>query len=334
MLKQNNYTKTFTNFTALWAVVESGFGGVLHAFNLPFTGIVLGGFSVLIVRCLALHTNHVFRDIVAATLIVAAIKALANPITSPFAYIALGFQGILGAIIYSINRTNFLSHIVYAPIAIVESAVQKLLMMTLFFGATFWKGVEAISIAVNKALGIENANHYSLLFVNIGIYLTWGIVLAFWLHALPKQIAAREVQYRALLASLPVNSDEAEQRKSKPLLSRKKLLALVAIGLLLAYLVPSGGQIANAFLFLLRTLLIVALWYLLVVPIFSRFAQKRALQTANSNSQYGVVVGALPRYRQILKLVQHHVNTQYKGYRRIKEFVIGMLTIAMIDDAA
>ena len=41
MITLNNQ-KTFIALTALWAFVEAGLGGFLHALHLPFTGIVLG----------------------------------------------------------------------------------------------------------------------------------------------------------------------------------------------------------------------------------------------------------------------------------------------------
>lgn len=39
--------------TALWAFSESGLGGVVHALKIPFTGIMLGGFAVIIITLIA-----------------------------------------------------------------------------------------------------------------------------------------------------------------------------------------------------------------------------------------------------------------------------------------
>jgi hypothetical protein len=75
-----NNQKTFIALTALWAFVEAGLGGFLHALHLPFTGIVLGGFAVLIISLLAMCYDKPFAKIVQATLIVLAIKAAVNQI--------------------------------------------------------------------------------------------------------------------------------------------------------------------------------------------------------------------------------------------------------------
>ena len=39
--------------TALWAFAESGLGGMLHALQLPFTGLIVGGLSVIIITLIA-----------------------------------------------------------------------------------------------------------------------------------------------------------------------------------------------------------------------------------------------------------------------------------------
>ena len=56
-MKNNNI---FIRLTALWALIEAGLGGLLHAFHLPFTGIILGGFAVLIISLLAQHFEKPF----------------------------------------------------------------------------------------------------------------------------------------------------------------------------------------------------------------------------------------------------------------------------------
>ncbi len=43
--------------TALWALNESGLGGFLHVFNTPFTGLIVGGISILLISLIAYYAT-------------------------------------------------------------------------------------------------------------------------------------------------------------------------------------------------------------------------------------------------------------------------------------
>ena len=65
--------------TALWALNECGLGGFMHAFGSPFTGIIVGGFSVLLITLIAKHTDHIWSTLVKAISIVLLIKLSVSP---------------------------------------------------------------------------------------------------------------------------------------------------------------------------------------------------------------------------------------------------------------
>ena len=56
--------------TALWALNECGLGGVMHAFKLPFTGILVGGVSVLLITLIALFATKIGPALIKALTIV------------------------------------------------------------------------------------------------------------------------------------------------------------------------------------------------------------------------------------------------------------------------
>ena len=39
--------------TALWAFTESGLGGIMHALQIPFTGLLVGGMAVIMISLIA-----------------------------------------------------------------------------------------------------------------------------------------------------------------------------------------------------------------------------------------------------------------------------------------
>jgi len=134
----------FVPLTALWAFVESGLGGLMHALHIPLTGIVLGGFSVLIIGLLASLSERPLQEILSATSIVIIIKAMVNPTTPPMAYMAVTYQAVSGAFLFSLFAQHRIICILYAVMAMLESAAQKLLIISLFFGKTIWEGIDAL----------------------------------------------------------------------------------------------------------------------------------------------------------------------------------------------
>ena len=71
MIKFQNKPYLFhIKLTAIWAVSESGLGGLLHAIKLPFSGLFLGSLAVLIITYLAYISQNKFNTILKATLLV------------------------------------------------------------------------------------------------------------------------------------------------------------------------------------------------------------------------------------------------------------------------
>src|SRR5438045_6606034 len=83
--------------TALWAFSESGLGGIMHALQIPFTGLVVGGMSVIMISFIAQISDHQYREILKSAMIVLIIKAMVSPYTPFPAYIAVSFQALSGA---------------------------------------------------------------------------------------------------------------------------------------------------------------------------------------------------------------------------------------------
>ena len=95
--------------TYFWAFIEAGLGGLLHFLHIPITGFVVGGFAVVLIVLIAKYSNNNSRMIINALGLVLMIKFLLSPYSPYGAYIAVGFQGILAALIFSIGRINSLT---------------------------------------------------------------------------------------------------------------------------------------------------------------------------------------------------------------------------------
>ena len=101
----------------------------------PFgTGLVVGGFAVIIITLIAKFSDTEFKQILKSLSIVLLIKVTISPNTPFPAYIAVSFQAFIGYVLFSILNINFGSILLFSVLAMLESAIQKLLVLTLFFG--------------------------------------------------------------------------------------------------------------------------------------------------------------------------------------------------------
>ncbi|NJO01984.1 MAG: hypothetical protein HC880_10070 [Bacteroidia bacterium] len=128
-----------------------------------------------------------------ATLFVLIIKALVSPHTPLPAYLAVSFQGVMGALIFSQIQNMRLAAYVLAVIALMEAAIQKILIMTLLFGHSLWKAADAFVSWVLQQFGwiaqgeqVEGA--WWLISTYLGIYFISGLVVGYLAGQLPRQI--------------------------------------------------------------------------------------------------------------------------------------------------
>ncbi len=321
----------FIRLTALWAFVEAGLGSILHAFHLPFTGLILGGFSVIIISLFALKEPNVFKKILKATIIVICVKAIANPATSPFAYIAVAFQGIVGACIYRLSAYKIWSHLAFAVISMLESAVQKLLILLLFFGNTLRQSTDALVESISRTLHYNGSTNGSALVAILycTLFAIWGLILGVFMHKLPVELEARKFLYLELNHK---DIDEAIAPKGKLFLLVKvpKIsIILVIIILLLSYILQSSNPIYSAFIFFLRTILILLIWQMLILPLWSKKMQNWANNKMANNSNFNAVQMQINIVSNQSKALYKHLRNKHKGINFWKEYMLGLIVLSL-----
>ena len=118
---------------ALWVLCEAVLGGMMHAVKIPFTGIVVSSAAVICISLIAYYVP-VKGAILKATIIVAIFKLMLSPHTPPTAYVAVFFQGLMGQILFFNLRFFRLSCILLAVLALVESPIQRIIVVTVLYG--------------------------------------------------------------------------------------------------------------------------------------------------------------------------------------------------------
>jgi hypothetical protein len=325
-----NHQDPVFRLTALWAFSECALGGIMHALKLPFTGLFVGGFAVLCIGLLAHMTQRNVKALLQATLMVLLVKAIVSPHSPPTAYLAVGFQGVAGALLLRYVRPETLAAMLFGAIAMLESALQKLLVLLLFFGKPLIEAFDLFTAEALKTLGGSAAISGSSAAAGIymGIYGIWGLLLGYWILRLPKQLEQRRARYAGISWPEDVAEPTAESRKKRRWVF--PLVVLVFITLVFLYTGGKTTGIQKALYAVLRSTAVLAAWFFLLQPLvtwfFQRWAQRK---TDREKGQLEQIIDYLPEFRNRTPALYRHISTQERGWKRWREFVLALFVTAL-----
>lgn len=311
--------------TALWAFTESGLGGIMHALQIPFTGLLVGGMAVIIISLIAEISSHKLKQVLKAAVIVLIVKAMISPYTPPPAYLAVSFQALLGYAIFSLLPVNFFSIVLLSTIAMIESAIQKLLILTLFFGKSFWKAMDELIDFAAKQFGSSASNGSRwLVSVYLIIYFVGGIIIAWIAYKTIKGLFTEK--NRMVSDSVGIMNDEiykGEPARGKTLYRKLWSMMLLLIILSVVLFVFSAdtkqGWLAVAKT-ISWTLSAILIWFMLISPLLTKLIQK-LLQKKQSRYSDEVLrtLAFLPLLRRITGLAWQK-SREYSGPARWQFF--------------
>lgn len=272
--------------TALWALAESGLGGVLFALKLPFTGFLIGAVSVIILSFIARLSGNSARQLLGATVLVLLVKAGASPHSPPAAYLAVAFQGVLAAVLFPVIRSPLPAAVLLGAITMAESAGQKLILLTLVFGTAFWDAVAQFAGSIAKIFGRQSFEGSALAIgsIYLALYAVWGIVVGVVAARLPLQLERERepalAAYRNARTGVYVAGMPPARRQ------KKHGMALLLFGAVLACIVlllHVSGKSGPALLLLFgRSIAVLFLLFFVLRPLLqyflNRWLQRRATQ--------------------------------------------------------
>lgn len=327
--------------TAVWAFVESGLGGILHAFKLPFTGLIIGGTAVILITLIA-HFAKRPREILGATLLVLIVKALVSPHSPVGAYVAVSFQGVLGFAIYSVSIAGSWSTILFALLAMLESAIQKLLMLTLFFGKPLWNAIDqwgnsAIATLFPSRTGQDLSLSWGLIAIYLGIYLVGGLGIGWIARKMPDELAAEQQRLRdeGLLDEALVAEEESALTPARKKGKKYKRIGLwLIVTFVLACSIYWGNQElsagASAAVYVARTLAILAIWYLLVGPLLTRFIRNYLLgKRGDRAADVQAILDSLPQLKTAARTEYARLSKQYSGWQLYRRWLLRLLAVSL-----
>lgn len=297
---ENHFNKAFyLRLIALWVICEAFAGGILHGFKIPFTGL---GVSSLSVFCIILIGYYFPKkgSIIKATIIVAIFKLMLSPHAPPTAYIALFFQGLVGQIL--LQGTFFKTGAVLLGIlALTESAIQRILVLVIIYGKTFWLAVDEF---VLKLFSSKQINSFSL---KLAIsYVIFHAITGFFVGRFAANIALKANNWK--VENLLIEKGVAELPDEKQHMRINKLVLIVWLLLMAFYFQQYflwGIIILNKesiLQIILRSLLIITGWMALISPMLKIFLRNRMEKSRSTYEQEVVeVMKLIPETKYIVE---------------------------------
>jgi hypothetical protein len=309
---------------ALWVLCESVMGGIIHGFKLPFSGLIIGSSAVICI-CLIAYYVPVKGAILKATVIVAIFKMMLSPQTPPTAYIAVFFQGAIGQLLFYNLKNYKLSCMFLGVLALVESALQRIIVLTLIYGATFWK---AINEFINKLTHQKVITNYSLLIA--GGYILFHILFGLMIGAFAAKIVKRSEKWKLLNHSFVIDLANKNEEVFLPHKSSAKKAKPIFIIIWLAFILlffQSYFKIGAPLLpskmplqIIVRSVIIVLTWYLFISPLLIKAMRRWLLnQKQKAAADIQQVVLLLPSTKYILTK-SWELSATKKGLKRLKEY--------------
>ena len=303
---------------ALWVLCEAMLGGLIHAARIPVSGIIVGSCAVFCICLIAFYFPKK-GAIIRATIIVAVFKMMLSPQSPPPAYFAVFFQGLVGEIIFLRNRRFYrVSCLLLGIIALLESGLQRIAVLTIVYGNNFWK---AINDFINELTQQDHFTNYSLWIGGgyVMIHIIVGILVGWWAGIIPKKTDEWKKQFSLSEAG----EKELLITKRKKRKWFKKGIFTIWIILILLY-AQSYFRIGQPILpsnlplqILIRSFIIIFAWYFAISPFIS-FLLKKWLQKKQSDSGPAIqkVTQLLPDM-QLLIAESWRQSSAKKGIGRI-----------------
>jgi hypothetical protein len=317
---------------------EAFLGGIIHGLKLPVSGLVVGSGAIICI-CLIAYNVQVKGAIIKATIIVSIFKMMLSPHSPPTAYVAVLFQGCLGQLLFLNMKFFKLSCLLLGFLSMIESAVQRILVLIILYGTNFWNAVDQFLSKLTNQQDITNytmmlAAGYILLHAFVGLLVGW----------FSANIATKSGKWTAshyFIKEVPEQNRSVNLQKSS---NRKRLVKLsffiVWVFLIIAYL-QSISRIGDPILpahvslqILFRSLLIVLTWYFLISPIVLAI-MKRWLEKQKENNRRDIhqVMLILPSVRNLVS-ESWNISEGNSRLQRIKMFFKILLVNALHNKSA
>lgn len=321
----------------MWALTESGLGGLLHAVRMPLMGLIMAGLAMTLITLIAHHSDRPARTIGKALLLVLIVKLVGSPHSSISGYLAVTFQAGLAMLLYGTIGLRWLSIFLLALIGTLESALQKVISLVILFGESFWQALDELGAWITEyyAWLIPLGSAEAMVSTYAGIYAIGGLLWGVFIYALRQKIIKTSdlEQYQIEFDGLETDVTIGHGNKKKSNRKLKFWLTMAVLALLVIltpYLVQDEYSNWQRALYVLgRTILILGVWFVVVSPLLmkalSKYLRKKQGELSTDIDQ---VFGLFPYLKSILSHVWKETQGS-RSWRRVPRFFFRGLMYCM-----
>lgn len=343
--KNSSSQPALTNLTALWAFSEAFLGGILHALKLPFKGLIVGSIAVFIITIMA---NFTYQKgvILKAGIISIMVKAMLSPHTPPTAYLSVFLQALMGEALFWKRSFMTLTSILLGILTSVFSSLQRVIILTLIFGETFWETIDKFSDYIYKEL-LNNESvppdfklSYWLIGFYVGIHVIVGFFAGLFASRIARKIKSEEVDRKILveeikkvLAVKTTGSILHERKRKRKWIKIWEIFiyAFLITILILSYVINDKSYFdpKSLWIMLVRSVLILILWFKVFSPVMQRLLRSKIMK--NKSRYFEDVESVMNIFPFIKQLVKYAWKTSraFKGLKKVSGFAIIVLTILL-----
>lgn len=326
---------TVKRITAVWALSETTFGGLLHALHIPLTGIFVGGAAVIFITLIGYFSEQKY-SILKATIIVLILKGIVSPYTPLTAYFSVLLQGILGQILFINKKHISLSAFILSVSTLLVFGFQKVIVLTIVFGNTLWRSLDTFADFLVKQFNFSSQNfqnlNFSLIIISgyVFIHLAAGVLIGIMAGRIPEWITSSVKRNKYILEDQGHQNEAItllEINKNRKGFRKKKKAGLLAgfalITLLMSYLITgiNSNFFFDVIIMSVRAVIITVIWYFYLAPVLVKYA-RRFLRKRQSNYTQEVeeIILLFPRLKNILAHSWIR-SSEYKGIQKYRHFL-------------
>lgn len=320
-----------TKLISLWAFSECAMGGLLHAFKVPFSGIVLASFAVIIILNIGLASPAPVKDILYGTLVALAVKAAVSPHSPVAAYVAVSFQGMLGALIFMQSSRQPAIFLLFGLLALLESALQKVLLITIFYGNPFWEAIDSLVVQLVGyfvTVDQEWSVTYYALWIYLLVYSLVGMMAGLWGYKISDWI--QHFDNRAI-EGYTVDRPTVKKKKKKAV---RWLFFFIAMLILVLYISTLSGGWQKNWWIVMRPVLFIALWYFIGHPVMKWLV--RRFFSGHSSQLTSVVTditNQIPLLTSKASIAWRYAADNFSGLRRLRQFIVLLIVLTCAVDS-
>ena len=185
----------------------------------PLPACWWGGIAILLISLIAYYSENKWKSILKALLIVLIIKVAVSPHSPPTAYLAVTFQAVLGAFLFSNFSLKGLTLVLLGMLTFLQSALQKLITLTIIYGENLWEAVNVYGDWLMGKLGFATDTSATtlLIFAYLLFHGIAGLLAGLFIKSIINLMSSQESSRQFAIPFQKTASKKKEEKTLVPL---------------------------------------------------------------------------------------------------------------------